>query len=104
MAKPNQERLRTKLRKLLPFPFRSDCCRPAQIWDSKNKRFSCQMKVFKVSSKSSRSDKHEILLHVQYLQWHFEHTFQKISLALVFLWGSELLDLSREYSLGQGSC
>lgn len=83
MAKPNQERPRTKLRKLLLSPFRNDYWRPAEIWGSKKKkRFSCQMKIFKVSlaSKSSMSDKHKILLHLPYLLWYFEHTFQKISL------------------------
>lgn len=39
MAKPNQERLRTKLRKLLPSPVRNDYGRPAQIWRSKKKGY-----------------------------------------------------------------
>lgn len=40
------------------------------------------MKIFKVSlaSKSSMSDKHKVLPHLQYLQWYFEHNFQEISL------------------------
>lgn len=77
IAKPNQERLRTKLRKISPFSLQEQ-----HLKASSKKKVDCQMKIFKVfvAPKSSMSDKQKILLHLQYMPWYFEHTFQQICL------------------------